>query len=393
MNTQFCYGVDTVSNQPVEVRFTEVITAVEPLVGHAPVDNYISPGWIDVQVNGFAGVDYCSPRSSAEEIARSIRALFATGITRFFPTVITGSVEMMAGAIQNLARVKASLPLEGRAMAGFHIEGPHISPVDGPRGAHPVACVRPPDTDEFDRWMDLSDGNVKIVTVAPEWPQITRYIEHAVRAGVVVAIGHTQATAAQLNDAVLAGATMSTHLGNGAHAELPRHPNYIWDQLADDRLTASFITDGIHLPASFLKVALRAKGIERSVMTTDAVMPAGCPPGRYKLGEVEVELHPDHRVTLVGKDKLAGSSMRMDHGVANLMKLAGLSLLEAITMATRNPARAGRIAGRQRGLQPGDRADFVLFHLNPASGDVHVDSVYLDGVQVFSAASSARAAS
>src|SRR6185437_11918689 len=114
--------------------------------------------------------------------------------------------------------------------------------------------------------------------------------------GVVASIGHTKATSDQIRDAVSAGATLSTHIGNGAHAVLPRHPNYLWEQLAEDRLAASLIVDGIHLPESFLRVAIRAKGADRAVLVTDAVMPAGCEPGIYKLGEVDVELHSDGSV-------------------------------------------------------------------------------------------------
>ena len=383
MNAQSCYGRDPRSGEVIEVRFANAITAVEPVLGTSSVETHLSPGWIDIQVNGFAGVDYCSPHTSIEEIARSVQVLFSTGVTRFFPTVITGSSEGMAGAIANLAKAKASLPLEGRAMEGFHIEGPHISPDDGPRGAHPRQCVRPPDIDEFNRWIDLSEGNVKLVTVAPEWPGSTAYIERALGAGVVVAIGHTNANRQQILDAVNAGASMSTHLGNGAHTVLQRHPNYIWEQLAEDRLTASFIVDGIHLPQSFLKVALRAKGIEKSVLTTDAVMPAGCVPGRYRLGEVDVELHADDRVTLVGEERLAGSSLKMHRGIENLMKFCDLSLADAITMATQNPARAGRIRARQRGLQPGERADLVEFHYDPRSKAIEIERVWMDGEAVW----------
>ena len=311
MNMRNCFGLDYASGEAVEIRFDGVLSQVEPLIGKVNFTQFVAPGFIDVQVNGFAGVDYCSPATPHEEIARSVRAQFATGVTRLFPTVITGTYEGMAGAIGNLARAKAALGAEGRAMEGFHMEGPHISPDDGPRGAHPRECVRPPDVNEFQRWVDLADGNLKLVTVAPEWPGISGYIEAAVRAGVVVSIGHTGANAQQIADAVSAGATMSTHLGNGAHSVMARHPNYIWEQLADDRLAASFIVDGIHLPKSFLKVALRAKGVERSVVVTDAVMPAGCAPGRYRLGDVDVELHADDRVTLVGQDRLAGSSLKM----------------------------------------------------------------------------------
>lgn len=385
MNLNKCFGRDYSSGEIVEIRFNGVLSQVEPLISPPEIKHYVAPGFLDLQVNGFAGADYCSPATPHELIAHSVRAQFATGVTRLFPTVITGSVEGMAGAIRNLAKAKAALPVEGRAMEGFHIEGPHISAEDGPRGAHPRHCVRPPDIDEFKKWMDLSDGHIKLVTIAPEWPEAPAYIENAVRAGVVIAIGHTAANSDQIAAAVSAGATMSTHLGNGAHSMIRRHPNYIWDQLSDDRLAASFIADGIHLPLSFLKAALRAKGIERSVLVTDAVMPAGCLPGRYRLGEVDVELHADDRVTLVGGDRLAGSSLKMNRALEILMSTAGLSLTEAVTMATRNPARAGRVRARQRGLSPGERADLVLFDVDPATKAVSVREVYLDGELVHSA--------
>jgi N-acetylglucosamine-6-phosphate deacetylase len=224
---------------------------------------------------------------------------------------------------------------------------------------------------------------VRLITVAPEWPQAPRYIETLTAHGVVASIGHTQATTAQIEDAIRAGATMSTHLGNGAHSVLPRHPNYIWDQLADDRLAASFIVDGIHLPASFLKVALRAKGVERSILVTDATTPAAATPGRYKLGEQDVELTEDQRVVLAGTNRLAGSALRMDRGVGNLVRLAGLSLREAVVMAARNPARAGRIANRQRGLTPGERADIVEFRYDAPRQSIRIERTWLGGELVY----------
>jgi len=266
-------------------------------------------------------------------------------------------------------------------MEAFHVEGPHISPEDGPRGAHPKRWVRPPDIEEYKRWQDAARGNVRLVTPSPEWPEAPGYIEALAREGVVTSIGHTKATAEQIQDAVNAGATLSTHIGNGAHSVMQRHPNYIWEQLAEDRLNASMIVDGIHLGPAFLKVALRAKGVERSVLITDAVMPAMCKPGRYMLGEVEVDLHGDESVRMAGGTRLAGSSLRMDRGVGNLMKLAGLTLAEAVTMATTNPARVGRVGGRLRGLQPGSRADVVKFRV--VDHRVEVLETYLSGRQVF----------
>lgn len=358
MTPRTCSGIDVLTGRPVEVTFDRRILQVAPASETPGV--YLAPGWIDLQVNGFAAVDYNHPQTPLAEIARSIRALHATGLVRFYPTVITGAPADMEGSLRNLARAADSLP-EGAAIAGFHVEGPHISPEDGPRGAHPRHWVRPPSLDEFRRWQDATANRIRIVTLAPEYPSAPHYIQQIVSEGVVAAIGHTQATAAQIADAVSAGATLSTHLGNGAHAVLRRHPNYIWEQLAEDRLWADFIVDGIHLDAGFLKVALRAKGTARSVLITDAVPPAGAPPGRYRLGEQEVDLNSEGRVVLAGQDRLAGSALTMDRGIANLIRLAGLSLPDAVRMATVNPAAAGSVPGACTALQPGAPADLVQF--------------------------------
>ncbi|HUA82715.1 MAG TPA: amidohydrolase family protein [Bryobacteraceae bacterium] len=375
-----CSGYSVSTSEHVEISCDDLIQQVDPVLEKSE-DPWIAPGFIDLQVNGFAGVDYNSPDTSHQEIARSIGAIFATGVTRFFPTVITGDPARMLAALRNLAAARESLE-NGRAMEAFHIEGPHISPQDGPRGAHPRQWVRPPDLDEFHRCQEAARGYVRLVTLSPEYPGAPRFIEQLVGEGVVASIGHTAATRGQIEDAVRAGATLSTHLGNGAHAAMPRW-NYIWDQLAEDHLAASFIVDGIHIPENFLRVALRAKGIERSILVTDAVMPAMCQPGNYRLGEIAVELKEDHRVVLAGGDRLAGSSLRMDHAISNVMRMANLTLTEAVTMATINPARVGRIVSRQRGLRNGERADLVRFEL--ANGQLRVIETYCSGRRVFRA--------
>jgi N-acetylglucosamine-6-phosphate deacetylase len=379
-----CNGIDVSSGASIEVSFDRAITVVDHLIHPLNDAPFIAPGWIDLQVNGFAGVDYNSPSSTHEEIALSIRAMFACGVTRFFPTVITGSADDVSAALRNLAAAKESIA-GGSAMEAFHLEGPYISPEDGPRGAHPARCVRPPDLEEFRRFQDAAQGHIRLVTLSPEWPQAPRFIEKIVETGVVASIGHTRASAAQISDAVNAGATLSTHLGNGADAVLPRHPNYLWEQLAEDRLAASFIVDGFHLGPSFLKTALRAKGLERSLLVTDAVMPAGCSPGAYRLGEVEVELHPDGSVRLAGGTRLAGSALMMHRAITNVMKTASLNLRDAIPLATRNPARIGRIAYRQRGLNPGDRADLVRFRYDESTNQITILETFLGGHQVFKA--------
>jgi N-acetylglucosamine-6-phosphate deacetylase len=374
-----CSGFDLSSGERSEIGFDSVISSVDPVLDGATDDVFVAPGFIDLQVNGFAGVDYNSPAAPPAEIERSILAIFSTGVTRFFPTVITGSPEDMLGALRNLAVARESVE-HGAAMEAFHVEGPHISPDDGPRGAHPARWVRPPDFDEFRRWQDAAQGSVRLVTLSPEWPGAAKYIEQVTREGVAISIGHMNATAEQIGDAVSAGATLSTHLGNGAHAMLRKFPNYIWTQMAEDRLAASFIVDGIHLDDSFLRVALRAKGIERSVLITDAVMPAMCKPGFYELGEVAVELKEDQRVVLRGGTRLAGSSLQMDRAIGNVMR-ADVSLRDAVTMATINPARVGRVASRQRGLRTGQRADLVRFTVE--AGSVKVIETFMSGERVW----------
>jgi N-acetylglucosamine-6-phosphate deacetylase len=387
-----CNGIDVATGERTEVSFGDFITGVDPLLADTVDSVYLAPGFIDLQVNGFAGVDYNSACASQDAIAGSIRAMFRTGVTRFFPTVITGSPEGMRGALGNLAAAREALP-EGPAMEAFHVEGPYISGEDGPRGAHPAQWVRPPDLEEFHRFQEAAQGNIRLITLSPEWPQAPRFIEAVVQEGVVASIGHTGATAGQIAAAVGAGATLSTHLGNGAHAILPRHPNYIWEQLAEDRLAASFIVDGIHLARSFLKAALRSKGLERSLLVTDAVMPAGCAPGAYKLGEVDVELHPDGSVRLKDGHRLAGSALKMDRAIQNVMQLAGVTLPEAVAMATRNPARIGRIASRRRGLNTGERADLVRFRYDDARKEIQVIATYFGGQQVYSSAAADSTAS
>jgi len=379
MVLQQCSGINALTGVPLQLSFGETITSVSPAEAQ---DLYLAPGFIDLQVNGFAGVDYNAPHSTYQEIARSLQAQFASGATRIYPTVITGAREEMQACLRNLADAREAIP-HGHAIAGFHVEGPHISLEDGPRGAHPLTHVRPPDIAEFHRLQAAARGLIRIVTLSPEWPEAPHYIERITAEGVVASIGHTNASAAQIAAAVAAGATLSTHLGNAAHPVLRRHPNYIWEQLAEDRLTAGFIADGIHLDAAFLKTAIRAKSVDRSFLVTDASTPAGVAPGRYMLADQPVDLTNDGRVVLAGSDRLAGSALHMHRAVGNILGLAGVSLAEAVRMATVNPARAGKVAGRETALAAGATADITQFRVSPAN-DIEIVATWLAGEKVYS---------
>ncbi len=352
-----------------------LIEKVEPRP-EASVTDWVSPGWIDLQVNGFGGVDYNSPATTIDQIALSIEAQRKTGVTCLLPTVITGDLSEMAACLKNLASAKRELP-EGAAIIGFHVEGPWISPEDGPRGAHPREHVRPASVDEFKRLQDAAGGLIRLLTLAPESPGAPALIEYAAGSGVTVSIGHTGATSEQLEAAVSAGATMTTHLGNGAHAVLPKGQNYILQQMADDRLSAGIIVDGIHLSPDFVKIVVRAKGPERLFLVTDAVAPAGCAPGLHPLGSQHVRLSEDGSVRLPD-GRLAGSSLRMDRAVENVMRFAGAGVGQACRMASANAAKAVGHVQRSGFLQAGDPADLTFFTLS-GEGRLEVTNVIRPG--------------
>jgi N-acetylglucosamine-6-phosphate deacetylase len=347
-------------------------------------DLRVAPGLIDIQINGYDGVDFNDPDTGAEQIVAAMRRLWRVGVTAFCPTIITESFDHIAKCISNLVRAADESPEFARAMIGIHVEGPFISPEDGPRGAHPKRHTRAPDWNEFQRWQDAARGRIRIVTLAPEWPDAIDFIERAVASGVVVAIGHTAATPAQIADAARAGARLSTHLGNGSHAKIDRHPNYIWEQLANDDLWASFIVDGHHLPPSVVKCFLRSKGVGRSILVTDAIAAAGKPAGQYRLGNVEVEVTPARRVNLPGTPYLAGSVLEMHEAIAKTVQYSDATLDNALRMASANPAELLGIGAEFGSIEIGRRADLILFRWDDQNSTLDVATTIVNGEMVYS---------
>ena len=291
------------------------------------------PGLFDLQVNGFAGIDFNAGDLTADRANEALERMQATGVTRCLPTLVTSAFDEFAASARVLSR------LSGTAIAGLHMEGPYLSPEDGPRGAHLREHVRPATLDDFKKRQEAAGGRIVLVTLAPEVPGALPLIEYLVATGVRVAVGHTAATSQQLADARIAGATLATHLGNGCAAMLPRHPNIIWDLLADDAVMASVIVDGHHLPPSTVKSMVRAKGAARTILVTDAVAAAGCPPGLYRLGDITCELGDDGRVASPGSPYLAGSALTLDRAIANTVRFTGLPIDEVMPMASTTPAR------------------------------------------------------
>lgn len=338
------------------------IVAVERVPGDRSLP-WLAPGFVDLQVNGYRGQEFNAPGLTTDQVLGVCHDMDADGVTSFLPTSTTHSFERQSTAMRALATACEQSPEVARRVPGFHLEGPYISTADGPRGAHPLQHVRKPDWDEFQRIQDAARGRIRILTVSPEYDEAPAFIKRVVDSGVLVAIGHTSADSNQIQQAVDAGARMSTHLGNGAHGQIRRHPNYIWDQLAEDRLTASLIVDGFHLPPAVVKSFVRGKGPERCVLVSDLVGMAGMAPGRYPETSVgDIEILGNGCIVVGGQRQfLAGAGFPITLGIANVMRFAQIDLKTAIDMASVWPAAL--IGSKLDPFKPSAIANLVLFDL------------------------------
>lgn len=342
----------------------------------------VSPGFIDMQLNGFHGVDFCGDDLTAEEAVSSLPWIWKTGCTTFCATVITNTFEKQTRSFRVLEEARAQDRRFAATVPCYHQEGPYIS--NGPsHGAHNPLFAKAPDWDEFSRLQEAANGHIGMVTLAPEWPGTAGFIRKAVDSGVLVSIGHTDCAAEDVRRAVDAGATMSTHLGNGCPQMIHRHLFPIWAQLGEDRLTAGLIPDLFHLPAEVLRVFLRVKTLERCVLVTDAVHVAGLAPGRYMLGDSPVDLDAAGKVTAHRGGGLGGSSVAMNDAIWRFAKATGVSIEDAIGCVTRVPAR---LLGRYplcSAVEPGQPANLVSWRATDTG--VEVKQVMVAGDIVYSA--------
>jgi N-acetylglucosamine-6-phosphate deacetylase len=344
-------------------------------------DIRIAPGFIDIQVNGFSGVDFNQPDFQGDDLVDVCRKLIETGVTTFCPTLITAKYEQLARNIIEIREACKKYPLVRSMVLGIHLEGPYINPEDGPRGAHPRAHVSNPDWDEFERLQTLGQGLIRMVTVAPEMPGGLAFIQKASQNELAVGIGHCNPDPDIVDQAVRAGAQISTHLGNGTHQMLDRHKNYLQKQLAHDELMASIICDGLHLPGYFVKNVVRAKGKSKVILITDATAASYAPPGHFSFGDLEFEPEDDGALRLPGTPYLSGSTLTMERAIGNCADFAGITLASAINMATVNPARLFEgISGK---LEKGQQANLVLFKAQRKK--IQIFRVYLGGRLLYSA--------
>jgi len=378
-------GLFYLDGTPVAIEITGTkITRVTRMdhsnAGSVP-EVYIAPGLIDNQVNGYVTIGFSSPGLTEEGVVKATQALWRVGVTTYLPTVITTTHERLMENFAVLARATHN-PEVALSVPGFHLEGPYISPVDGFRGAHNKLWVRPPDWQEFVEVNRAAEGKILQVTLAPEIEGAMDFLRHCVQEGIVVALGHHNASAEVIKQAIDEGAAIATHLGNGCANMIHRHKNPLWPQLADDRLMASLIVDGFHLRPEEVQVFFKTKGPQRVILTSDVTKLAGMPPGKYSYDGREVVLTPDGMVKYPAQNVLAGAASPVIKGVGNIMRFTQCSLAEAIHMASRNPARLYGLDDRGE-IKPGKRADLIVFTLQ--KNVLTIQKTILAGEVVYSA--------
>jgi N-acetylglucosamine-6-phosphate deacetylase len=390
------------SSAPVEVRVSGgKIVSVETLGdgGNACDDlPVIAPGLFDIQVNGAVGVELSSAGLTEAGVVAVLDKMLRDGVFRCCPTLTTNAPETMISAAARIASALEKRPDLRPTVWGIHLEGPFISTAEGAVGAHPKRFCVPYSRELFDRIQDACGGLVKLVTLSPEYEGASEFVRFLRSRGVVVAVGHTNATCAQIDEAVSAGATLSTHLSNATRHLLPKWENYFFGQLADDRLTASLIVDGFHISPQLVRAIIRTKGLDRVILISDQSPLSGFAPGRYKTELCELEIQPNGKVTLAGDaNLLACASFPVSHCVANVASIEGLTLAQVYPSATTVPARllgaplfsnvdaisddatlcknGEKTSGVQNvgaavnvdWLEVGADADFLLFRLVPAT--------------------------
>jgi len=382
---QMIEGIHYATGKPIQVKIEDGKIVEVKSIKKLKEENsktYISPGFFDNQVNGFAGVSFAFGESdlTAEGIEKATNELWKKGVTTYLPTLTTNSKEVLVRNFAILANAIDNENLRG-SIPGFHLEGPYINPEDGFRGAHPKQFVRLPNWDEFMEMYKASGENILQVTVAPEMEGSQDFIKKCKEKGIVVAVGHHNANKEQLDLAVKNGAQTSTHLGNGCANMINRHQNPLWPQLANDDLMISIICDGFHLLPEEIKTFYRVKGVDKTIITSDVTSYAALPPGNYKTETGEtIELTKEGKLWYPAQNVLYGSASPITRGVGHIMDVTGCSLGNAIQMASTNPARLYNLNDRGT-LEVGKRADLILFILEDFN--VNILKTFVEGEMVY----------
>lgn len=303
--------------------------------------------YFDLQINGYAGVDFCSLDLTGEDMRKACEALAADGVDGILATLITDSVEALCAKLRGMVRMREEDGFIRKMVRGFHVEGPFLNALPGYIGAHPAECVVPANRDDAARILEAGGGLVRLMTLAPEHDADAATTRFLVDEGVTVSAGHCDPDLATLERAIDAGLSMVTHLGNGCPVVLPRHDNFIQRVLSlSDRLWVCFIPDGAHVPFFALRNYFRITGLERTIFTSDAIVAAGLGPGTYDLSGAPVEVDDEGVARRPGSPNLAGSTIRGHQVAAKLREHLGLDDAGIDRVYRSNPLRAlGIVSG------------------------------------------------
>ncbi len=310
----------------------------------------VLPGLIDVHVHGGAGSDAMDATPQALDQMSSF--FLKHGVTSYLPTTITNSPEATIQAIENVLQYRPSQP--GAHPLGLHLEGPYLC--RSHRGAQPAEWLRSPDPQEYRAWFDA--GGIRLITLAPELPGVLDLIREGAGQGIHFSAGHTEASYEQVRQSADAGLDHATHTFNGMTGLHHREPGAVGAALLDERIFCEVIADGIHVHPAVLRLLARLKGVERTVLVTDAMRAAGLEDGVYDLGGQDITVEGGIARTASGS--LAGSTLTLNQAVKNMVQLAGLAIPQAVAMATTTPAASLGLAGQIGSLQPGAQADVIL---------------------------------
>ena len=298
----------------------------------------MKPIWVDLQVNGYAGVDFNAPGLTVEAVKTVTDRLNADGTAAFLPTLVTGDPEMLVATVRTVMAARRKYADVERSIPGFFMEGPFISDKPGAVGTHPVEWVRPPDVALFERFQDAAEGLVKMVNVAAEVPGMPAFVKYLTAHGVTVSLGHQLAKSpADIEECMAAGARAFTHLGNGIPNEVNRHDNIVFTALVEDRATVMFIPDGHQLPDTMLKLYVRAVPMDRLVAVSDAQYPAGMPPGEYDVCGAHARLEPNGLLWNPARNCLVGATTPIARMMALLQERVGLTEAECLKIGRDNP--------------------------------------------------------
>lgn len=338
------------------------VVDVEP-ADSAPEGVWLAPSLVDLQVNGFRGVDFQRDDLTVSELLLATRSLRSQGCGRSLATLITDDWGVLMRRLAHLRSLRAESAELQKAIAGWHIEGPFLSGAPGFVGTHNAGLVRDPEPGDISELRRVAGADLVMLTLAPERRGGLEAIRLAVSFGIKVSLGHTNAPAELLREAVAAGAFGFTHLGNGCPADLNRQDNILWRVLDNPDLKVSLIPDGIHVSPVLFRLIHRALKPDQIFYITDAMSAAGAPPGTYRLGKIKVEVGADQVVRRPGSPYLSGSALRPADGVFRAAQMLGCPWQEAWVRMSETPAR---LMGLECGIAPGLRADFSVLKLSSA---------------------------